>query len=108
MIRLLLLLLVLAVALLFALENRDQMIVLRLLFGEIMPPTPVYLVVLTSFAIGVLVAGLLVVPDWIRTRLQLRRQRRQIAALEERLNAPPTPAPPSVQPPRDVFPDSVP
>lgn len=107
MIRLLLLLVVLAVALLFALENRDQTIVLRLLFGEITPPMPVYLVVLASFALGVLIAGLLVVPDWIRTRLQLRRQRRQIAALEERLNAPPAPVPPSVQPPRDVFPDSV-
>ncbi len=101
MIRLLLLLVVLAVALLFALENRDQTIVLRLLFGEITPPTPVYLVVLASFALGVLIAGLLVVPDWIRTRLQLRRQRRQIAALEERLNAP------SPRPPGDAFPDSV-
>jgi uncharacterized membrane protein YciS (DUF1049 family) len=67
---------------------------------------PVYVVVLASFALGVLVAGLMVVPDWIRTHLELRRQRRQIAALEERLATPTASGPARVEP-RDILPDDV-
>jgi uncharacterized membrane protein YciS (DUF1049 family) len=47
------------------------------------------------------VAVLLVAPEWIRARLQVRRQRRQIAALEERLEASPGPIAPDVAPPPD-------
>lgn len=105
MIRLLLLMLVLGAGLLFAMENRDQTIVLRMLFSELTPPMPVYVVVLASFALGVLVAGLMVVPDWIRTHLELRRQRRQIAALEERLTTPTPQTAGSPQTPRNILPD---
>ncbi|MEO5656026.1 MAG: LapA family protein [Nitrospiria bacterium] len=107
MIRLIILLVVLAAALLFAMQNQDQAIALRLLFGRITPPLPVYLIVLGSFALGVLVAGMLVVPDWVRTRLQLRRQRREILVLEERLSAVAvrTPAPSPSDAPRPLFPD---
>ena len=102
MIRLLLLLLVSAAAFVFALDNRDQMIALRMPLGESTPPISVPLLVLASFASGLVVAVLLVAPEWIRARLQVRRQRRQIAALEERLQASPGPiAPDAVPPPGD-------
>jgi len=102
MIRLLLLLLVSAAAFVFALDNRDQMIALRMPLGESTPPISVPLLVLASFASGLVVAVLLVAPEWIRARLQVRRQRRQIAALEERLEASPGPiAPDAVPPPGD-------
>jgi uncharacterized membrane protein YciS (DUF1049 family) len=101
MIRLLLLLLVSAAAFVFALDNRGQMIALRMPLGESTPPISVPLLVLGSFASGLVVAVLLVAPEWIRARLQVRRQRRQIAALEERLEAAPGPIAPDVAPPPD-------
>jgi uncharacterized membrane protein YciS (DUF1049 family) len=67
--------------------------------GESTPPISVPLLVLASFASGLVVAVLLVAPEWIRARLQVRRQRRQIAALEERLEASPGPIAPDAAPP---------
>ncbi len=99
MIRLLLLLLVSAAAFVFALDNRDQMIALRMPLGQSAPPVSVPLLVLASFASGLVVAVLLVAPEWIRARLQVRRQRRQIAALEERLETSPGPIAPDAAPP---------
>jgi uncharacterized membrane protein YciS (DUF1049 family) len=99
MIRLLLLLLVSAAAFVFALDNRDQMIALQMPLGKSTPPISVPLLVLASFASGLVVAVLLVAPEWIRARLQVRRQRRQIAALEDRLEALPGPIAPDAAPP---------
>jgi len=101
MIRLLLLLLVSAAAFVFALDNRDQMIALRMPLGESTPPISVPLLVLASFASGLVVAVLLVAPEWIRARLQVRRQRRQIAALEGQLEMTGPITPNAVPPPDD-------
>ena len=101
MIRLLLLLLVSAAAFVFALDNRDQMIALRMPLGESTPPISVPLLVLASFASGLVVAVLLVAPEWIRARLQVRRQRRQIATLEEQLEMTGPITPNAVPPPGD-------
>jgi len=107
MIRFIVLIIVLILGLLFALENGDRT-TLRMFFGAITwQDVPMYLVILTSFGLGITVTGIMLVPEWIRTRLELRRQRRQIAALEERLsNADPS-LPPSVPQPPRLFPDDV-
>jgi len=108
MIRLIVLIIVLIAALLFAMENGDRT-TLRMFFGAITwQDVPVYVVILASFGLGMVVTGIMIIPEWIRTRLELRRQRRQIAALEERLSnvAPSISSSAPEKPPR-LFPDDV-
>lgn len=81
-------------ALIVANENRNELLTLNVLFGFRTPPVSVALLVLVSFAAGVIATALLVVPAWLRASLKARRQRREIETLDaQRTSQVPAPAP---------------
>jgi uncharacterized membrane protein YciS (DUF1049 family) len=105
-IRLALIVVMTAAVLVVASENRDALVMAEVLFGFRTPPFSLGLLILLCFAAGAAAMGLWVVPAWLRASLLVRRQRREIAGLEEQVasgSAPPVAAPPtSGMPPHDV------
>jgi uncharacterized membrane protein YciS (DUF1049 family) len=94
MIRLILLILILLAALGFGVKNAEQAVTLKYYFGLSTQPIPVYQVVLWTFVVSVSLVGILLFPEWIKMRLQLRRQRKTLERLEEELTLL-KPSPPS-------------
>lgn len=85
MIRAVLIVLLLAAVLVVASENRQDLVMAKVLFGFRTPPFSLGLLILVSFAAGAAAVALWVVPAWIRASLAARRQRRQIEELERQL-----------------------
>jgi uncharacterized membrane protein YciS (DUF1049 family) len=86
MIRLIFLLIVIILYFTFVLYNMEENIVLKYALGLSTQPLPVYFVVLGSIIVGLFLAGVLVIPGWIRMRVEMRRQRRTIEQMEQELN----------------------
>jgi uncharacterized integral membrane protein len=86
MIRLLILLLVVILYFTFVLYNMEEKITLKYVFGLSTQPLPVYLLVLGSLTTGMLLASLLVIPGWVRMRMEMRRQRKTIEQMEQELS----------------------
>lgn len=80
MIRLVLVGILLLLSLSFFLHNQEQEVTLRYFFGLRSASTPIYKPILSAFALGLLVASILLFPAWIRGRLELRKK---IKALQE-------------------------
>jgi uncharacterized integral membrane protein len=80
MIRLILVGILLLLSLAFFLQNQDQEVTLRYFFGLLEASTPIYKPILTAFAVGLLVSGILLFPPWVRGRIELRRK---VKALQE-------------------------
>ena len=93
MIRLLIFTLVLVGAFTFMIENTEQTVQIRYLLGYTSAPIPVYQLVAGAFIVGMLLSGLLIFPEWIRMRLELRRQRKALQRIEEEMDRyrPPSP-----------------
>jgi len=96
-IRAVLIVLVLAVVLVAASENRQDLVMAKVLFGLRTPPFSLGLLILVCFAAGAGAIALWVVPAWLRASLLARRQRRQIEELERQLVA--DTAEPAAEPP---------
>ncbi|HEY5593862.1 MAG TPA: LapA family protein [Nitrospiria bacterium] len=94
MIRALIFMLILLVAFTVVVKNTVQVVVLQYFFGLATPPIPVYQLVAGAFITGMLLTGLLVFPEWIRMRLEIRRLRKSLQRIEEEMARlrPPTPA----------------
>jgi uncharacterized membrane protein YciS (DUF1049 family) len=86
MIRLILVILVLFAAISFGIKNATQEVTLEYYFGWSTAPFPVYQLILWSFIMSVFVITLLLLPEWIRLRLTVRRQRKDIERLKDELN----------------------
>lgn len=99
MIRVLIFSLVLVGAFTFMIENTEQAVQIRYLMGYTSGPIPVYQLVAGAFTVGMLLSGLLVFPEWIRMRLELRRQRKALHRIEEEMDRLRPPSP--VMSPRD-------
>ena len=80
MIRLILVGTLLLLALSFFLQNQEQEVTLRYFFGLRSTSILIYKPILASFAVGLLVSGILLFPAWVRGRIELRRK---IKALQE-------------------------
>lgn len=80
MIRLILVGILLLLSLAFFLQNQEQEVTLRYFFGLRSASTHIYKPILTAFAIGLLVSGILLFPAWVRGRIELRRK---MKALQE-------------------------
>jgi uncharacterized membrane protein YciS (DUF1049 family) len=85
MIRLILVFILLALSLSFFLQNQDQEVTLRYLFGLKSAETKVYVPILSGFVIGLLVASILLFPPWVRGRIELRRKTKQLQEAEAEL-----------------------
>ncbi len=82
MIRLILVGLLLLLSLAFFLQNQEQQVTLRYFFGLLEASTPIYKPILTAFAVGLLVAGILLFPPWVRSRIELRRKTKTLQEAE--------------------------
>jgi len=78
----------------FAWMNADQLLALHY-FRWSTPPLPVYQVVLGAFIIGGLFVVILLFPEWIRLRLELRRHRKALKKADDAMSKvrPAEPAP---------------
>ncbi|GEM_PF-3345187 len=85
MIRLIFLLIVIFLYLTFVLYNMEEKIALKYALGLSTQPLPVYLLILGSIVIGMFLASVLVLPGWIRMRVEMRRQRRTNEQMEQEL-----------------------
>ena len=109
MIRTLLFTLILTLGFTFILKNTDQTVALRFFFGMQTSPIPIYQLVAGAFIVGMLLAGILVFPEWIRLRLEVRRQRKALQRIEEEMDrirpSAPVMAPPPHAPERREDPE---
>ena len=94
MIRALIFILILLLGFTVVVKNTEPTVVLQYFFGLATSPIPVYQLVAGAFIIGMLLTGLMVFPEWIRIRLELRRQRKTLQRMEEEMAhlRPPSPA----------------
>ncbi|HJT19634.1 MAG TPA: LapA family protein [Nitrospira sp.] len=110
MVRLVLVGVLLLLSLAFFLQNQEQEVTLRYFFGLLEASTPIYKPILAGFAIGLLVAGILLFPPWVRGRIEIRRKTKALQEAEvdlERLRhslekltgktAPPPPGDPALR-----------
>ncbi len=86
MIRLILIILILLAVLSFSIKNANQEVILEYYFGLSTTPFPVYQLILWTFVLSVFVTTLLLLPGWIKLRLTVRRQRKDLKQLEDELN----------------------
>jgi uncharacterized membrane protein YciS (DUF1049 family) len=82
MIRLILVAILLLLSLSFFLQNQEQEVTLRYLFGLKSASTPIYKPILSAFALGLIVASILLFPAWIRGRIELRRKTKALQEAE--------------------------
>ncbi len=94
MIRVLIFILILLLGFTGVVKNTEQTVVLQYFFGLATPPLPVYQLVAGAFIAGMFLVGLMVFPEWIRMRLEIRRQRKSLQRIEDEMARlrPPTPA----------------
>ncbi len=82
MMRLILVGILLLLSLAFFLQNQEQDVTLRYFFGVFESSTPIYKPILAGFVVGLLVAGILLFPPWVRGRIDLRRQTKALQEAE--------------------------
>ena len=82
MIRLILVGVLLLLSLAFFLQNQEQEVTLRYFFGLLEASTPIYKPILTGFAVGLLVSGILLFPPWVRGRIEIRRKTKALQEAE--------------------------
>ena len=82
MVRLILVGILLLLSLAFFLQNQEQEVKLRYLFGLLEASTPIYKPILAGFAIGLLVSGILLFPPWVRGRIEIRRKTKALQEAE--------------------------
>lgn len=82
MIRLILVGTLLLLALSFFLQNQEQEVTLRYLFGLRSASILIYKPILAAFGVGLLVSGILLFPAWVRGRIELRRKTKALQEAE--------------------------
>ena len=82
MIRLIFVGVLLLLSLAFFLQNQEQEVTLRYLFGLLEASTPIYKPILAGFAVGLLVSGILLFPPWVKNRLELRKKTKELQNAE--------------------------
>jgi uncharacterized integral membrane protein len=85
MVRLILVVILLTLSLTFFLQNREEEAVLHY-FGVTSKPTPISKPILIAFGSGLLIMGILLLPAWIKLRMELRRARKALHLAEEELD----------------------
>jgi lipopolysaccharide assembly protein A len=84
MIRLILVAILIALSVIFFLQNREAEAPLHY-FGQT-STAPIYKPILIAFGAGLLIMGILLFPAWIKLRIELRRARTALHLAEEELD----------------------
>ena len=66
----------------FFLQNQEQHVTVRYLFGMGEASTPLNVPILSAFAVGLALGTAMLLPAWIRGRLELRRMSRTLTELQ--------------------------
>lgn len=82
MIRLIIVGILMLLSLSFFLQNQEQEVTLRYFFGLRSASTLIYKPILSAFALGLLVASILLFPAWLRVRIELRRKTKALQETE--------------------------
>ncbi|MFQ5991031.1 MAG: LapA family protein [Nitrospiraceae bacterium] len=82
MIRLILTGILLLLSLSFFLQNQEQEVTFRYLFGLRTASAKVYQPILIAFGVGLLVASILLLPAWVQGRIELKRKTRALQEAE--------------------------
>jgi putative membrane protein len=82
MIRLILVGTIFLLSLTFFLQNQEEVVTLRYFFGFKSGSTEIYKPILLAFAVGMLVASILLFPSWVQSRIQLRRKTKALQEAE--------------------------
>jgi uncharacterized membrane protein YciS (DUF1049 family) len=85
MVRLILVVVLLTLSMTFFLQNREEEAILHY-FGITSKPTPISKPILIAFGSGLLIMGILLLPAWIKLRIELRRSRKALHLSEEELD----------------------
>ncbi len=107
MIRLILLFIVIVLYFTFVLYNMEEKIVLKYTLGLSTQTLPVYLLVLGAIMIGMFLAGILVLPGWIRMRMEMRKQRKTIEQMEQELSRLAAMVPNRLKPDKTAYADEI-
>ncbi|HEX9759117.1 MAG TPA: LapA family protein [Nitrospiria bacterium] len=70
----------------FAIKNLEKTITFHYFFGYESSPFPVYLVILGVFFFGMMMTVILLLPEWVKNRIRIRRHERTLQRLETELN----------------------
>ncbi|TKB80852.1 MAG: LapA family protein [Nitrospira sp.] len=82
MIRLILVGIILILSLTFFLQNQEQEVTFRYLFGLKEASTKVYKPIFSAFVVGLVIATILLFPAWAKARIQLRRMTKSLQESE--------------------------
>jgi uncharacterized membrane protein YciS (DUF1049 family) len=82
MIRLILIGIILILSLTFFLQNQEQEVTFRYLFGLKEASTKVYKPIFSAFVVGIVIATILLFPGWAKARIQLRRMTKSLQETE--------------------------
>jgi len=85
MARLILFLILCIIVLTFSLYNLEKTIRFRYFLGYETPPLPVYLLIIAAFFFGMFFTVILVFPQWIKNRSQLKKNEKSFQRLESEL-----------------------
>ncbi|HAS16759.1 MAG: hypothetical protein A2Y48_02230 [Nitrospirae bacterium RIFCSPLOW2_12_42_9] len=80
MIRVIFSIIVIIGVLILAMANKES-IQINYLFG-VTPPLPLYLILITTFVIGGVVFTIILLPAWIKDKLEIRKLQRTLQKLE--------------------------
>ena len=82
MIRIIFALIIVIILAVMAMANKD-LVQISYILGST-SPLPLYLILIVTFVISGLVFTLILLPSWIRDKMEIRRLRRRLRELEER------------------------
>lgn len=86
MIRLAIILVIFLAALIFAVNNMEQQVAIWYFFGKTTEPIPFYFLILVAFFSGMILSILLIFPHWIKLRLELRKHKKILGKVEQKLS----------------------
>jgi uncharacterized membrane protein YciS (DUF1049 family) len=86
MLRIILIFLILVGAIAFGLQNHSDTVTITFLPGVRSDLVPVYILALGSFVVGMAASILMMLPMWMRDKLELRKQRKSLSRAEDELS----------------------
>ncbi len=76
----------LLVGLVITLMNTGQTVVIKFLLGFSTQEVPVYQLVVGGFLTGTLLSAILIIPEWVKLKWRLKKQKKAFLKIEKQLN----------------------
>ncbi|HEY5649612.1 MAG TPA: LapA family protein [Nitrospiria bacterium] len=76
----------LLVGLAFAVMNTSQTVVIKFFLGFSTQEVPVYQLVVGGFLAGMFLSAILVLPEWVKLKWELKKQKKAFLKIEKQIN----------------------